>query len=319
VVQPRCGRPSTVAAEALSRLNNVHLGGDALGPLLAGALLADTPRALFAPVAAVVRLAAHLAPRGGDRAEALERAFERLWHEDLAEAGMAKVRGFPEFSAPFLSLMYDSTGGMRPGMPLWIVNGTDVSTGGRMLTAPFSTEGDAEWPFRASADVLGILGADVQISTAINNGARFPYLEPSGELVPVATPATMQEQMRGDRPELVDGGYFDNEGLQTALELADWLRRQKVGQQEVRPILIQATANADIDAAVRATVVRCPNRPVDQPTKLPTSPHTLQLLTPVIGLYNVRGAHAAVLLREVRDRYCQASAGGGEDRSFFHF
>jgi hypothetical protein len=319
VVQPRCGRPSTVAAEALSRLNNDHLGGDALGPLLAGALLADTPRALFAPVAAVVRLAAHLAPRGGDRAEALERAFERLWHEDLAQAGMAKVQGFPEFSAPFLSLAYDTTGGLRPGMPLWIVNGTDVSTGGRMLTAPFSTEGDAEWPFRASSDVLGILGADVEISTAINNGARFPYLEPSGELLPVDTPTTMQEQMRGDRPELVDGGYFDNEGLQTALELADWLRRQKVGQQEVRPILIQATANADIDAAVRATVVRCPNRPVDQPTRLPTSPHTLQLLTPVIGLYNVRGAHAAVLLREVRDRYCQAAADGGEDRSFFHF
>jgi hypothetical protein len=319
VMTPRCGQPSSAAADALSRLNNEYLGGDALGPLLAGALLADTPRSLFAPVAAVVRLAAGVAPRGGDRAEALERAFERLWHEDLRQAGMGKPSAYPEFFAPFLSLFYDQSGGFRPGMPLWIVNGTDVSTGGRMLTAPFSTEGDAEWPFRASADVLGILGADVPISTAINNGARFPYLEPSGELVPVDTPGTMHEQMRGDRPELVDGGYFDNEGLQTALELADWLRRQKVGGRDVQPILIQATANADIDAAVRATVVRCPDRPVDQPTRLPTSPHTLQLLTPVIGLYNVRGAHAAVLLREVRDRYCRGSPEGGEDRSFFHF
>jgi hypothetical protein len=314
---PACGtgagRP---LVDMLGRLDNEHLGGDALGPLLAGALLSDTPRALFAPIAAVVRLAAGAAPRGGDRAEALERAFERLWHEDVSQAGLAR-QGIAEFSAGFLSLFYlpgaapGMAGAVKPGMPIWIVNGTDMTSGGRMLTAPFASGGT--WPFRASSDVLGLLGADVPISTAINNSARFPYLEPSGELSAVEDGAM---QMRHGRPELLDGGYFDNEGLQTALELADWMRRQGTAMgRVVQPVIVQATANADIDVAVQTTVVRCPDRPVDVPTDLPASPHTLQLLAPVVGLYNVRGAHAAVLLRQVRDQYCGAEA----ERSFFHF
>lgn len=315
----RCGHPSMTVADTLSRLNNAYLGGDALGPLLAGALLSDTPRSLFAPIAALARLAAHLMPRGGDRAEALERAFERLWHQNLVSAGLKKPGGVPEFSAPFLSLTYRPDGSLRPGMPIWITNGTDVSTGARMLTAPFDGMHDADWPFRATGDVLGVLLADVPISTAINNSARFPYLEPSGELVPAMGHDSMHAQMRGSRPELVDGGYFDNEGLQTALEMAEWLRRQRVGGRAVEPIIVQATANADIVAAVRATVVRCPNRPIDVPTQVPTAPHTLQLLTPVIGLNSVRGAHAAVLLREVRDEFCKMDEKGRPMRAFYHF
>jgi hypothetical protein len=40
----------------------------------------------------------------------------------------------------------------------------------------------------------------------------------------------------------------------------------------------------------------------------------LQLLAPVMGLYNVRAAHAALLLRHTRDEFC-----GGDRRAFFHF
>lgn len=303
------GEQSPVRAR-LDKLNNVDLGGDAIGPLLAGALLADTPRALFSPVAALVRLAAGLQPHGGDRAEALERAFESLWHADLARAGMLEG-GVPEFSSAFLSLAYDGAE-QRPGMPAWIVNGTDLTGGGRMLTTPFGSGPGMDWPFRAAGDVLGLLGADVAMSTAIDNGSRFPFLEPPGELVSVTEGAS---QVRSGRPELLDGGYFDNEGLQTALELADWLARQDAGGRRVEPVIVQATADADIDAAIRDSVVRCPDHPLDKPTSAPPSPAVLQALAPIVGLNNVRGAHAAVLLREVRDRYCDVR----QRRSFFHF
>ena len=103
-------------------------------------------------------------------------------------------------------------------MPLWIVNGTDLATGERLLTVPFGSKRTMQWPFRAAGDVLGLLGADVPISTAIDNGARFPYLEPSGEIMSVKD---NPKQMRDGSPELLDGGYFDNEGLLTALELAE--------------------------------------------------------------------------------------------------
>ena len=176
----------------------------------------------------MIRLAAGKQPNGGDRAEALERAFESLWHHDLERADMLH-EGVPEFSTSFLSLAYDH-GQIRHGMPLWIVNGTDLTGGGRMLTAAFGSRGDMAWPFRATGDVLGLLGADVAISTAINNGARFPFLEPPGELISVDGDMT---QMRSGRPEVLDGGYYDNEGFQTALELADWLGRQNAGGRRI--------------------------------------------------------------------------------------
>jgi len=61
------------------------------------------------------------------------------------------------------------------------------------------------------------MGGDVSIATAINNTARFSYLEPFGEMLSIT-------QKRAG--SLVDGGYFENEGLQTALELAEWLSAQ---------------------------------------------------------------------------------------------
>jgi hypothetical protein len=294
-------------AERLDRLNIHYLGGDALGPLLAGSLLSDTPRSLFSPIEALIRYLIGAEPRGGDRAEALERAFENLWRRDVGEA---KIEGMkmPSFGEGFLSLFYVD-GAVRPGMPVWVLNGTDVTSGGRMLTVPFGSRIGMTWPFYASVDLLGLLGADVAISTAINNSARFPYLEPSGEVVSVnARP----HQMHTGAPEVLDGGVFDNEGLEAAAEIAEWLKRQTVNGQPVQPIIVQATANADIGIAVANSVVRCPDAPVDVPTDPPASPGTLQILAPVIGLYNVRAAHAALLLRHTRDDYCA-------QRAFFHF
>lgn len=302
------GEPPTVAT-MLDKLTNEHLGGDALGPLLAGALLSDTPRSLFSPFAALIRLAAGSQPRGGDRAEALERAFERLWRIDIQRAGLAHA-GLPLFGDSFLSLFYDH-GEIRPGMPLWITNGTDMTTGNRMMTLPFGSEISMPWPFRTAVDVLALLGADVPISTAINNSARFPFLEPSGEVISVTDRAA---QIRRGRPDLLDGGYFDNEGIVTAAEIAEWLRDKTVNGQPVRPIIVQATANADISVAVQDEVVRCPDRPVDIPSDLPHTPDTLQVVAPVLGLYNARAAHAALQLRVVRDIYCRQKL-----PSFFHF
>jgi hypothetical protein len=296
-------------AEQLARVTNHDLGGDALGPLLAGSLLNDTPRSLFSPLEALIRAAIRAQPRGGDRAEALERAFESLWRKDIAEAGLGDLP-VPRFTDAFLSLFYDH-GAVRPGMPVWVLNGTDVTSGGRMLTVPFGSQIGMPWPFYASIDLLGLLGADVEISTAINNSARFPYLEPSGEVVSVNDPP---HQMHHGAPEVLDGGVFDNEGLEAALEIARWLKRKTVNGQPVQPIIVQATASADIGVAVANRVVRCPDAPIDVPTDPPPSPERLQLLAPVMGLYNVRAAHTALLLRHTRDEFC-----GGGRRAFFHF
>ncbi len=111
--------------------------------------------------------------------------------------------------------------------------------------------------------------------------------------------------------EIVDGGYFENEGLQTALDLAQWLETKgsaALGGRAVRPIILQATATGSPDVTP-AEVVRV-NSPPDDPTKPQLAPAPLQILAPLVGLNAARGGHSAVLLRQARDKY---------QERFFHF
>jgi hypothetical protein len=295
------------------------LGHDVLGALLAGSLAVDIPRNLLSPIAAVARMVVGGQPRGGDRAEAIERAFEGLF--PIGENNMP-------FMAPYLLLFYGDLGPQslppagryRAGMPLWIANGTDAGSGGRLLTVPFDPK--ASWPFGAAGDVLSMLGGDVPISTAIDNTSRFAYLEPSGELLRHEARGRGRslkdrfcDQVRFCRrgsTEIIDGGYFENEGLLTALELAQWLETHGKaalgGSREVRPIIIQATGNGSPDLKPQ-DVVRF-GGPPDDPTQPHLMPAPLQILAPLLGLDAARGGHSAVLLRAARATY---------QERFFHF
>jgi hypothetical protein len=277
----------------------LSLRKDAVGPLLAGRLLGDLPRTFVTPFAAPLR---HMPPRGGDSAEAMERAFESLWRPTTK--GLVGARSFSE---AFLSLFYQG-GSLRPGMPIWLANGTDAATGNRVVTVPFKPNdvadpnGLVDWPIRGARDALGLLEADVAISTAINNTARFPFLEPFGTLL----------KKDGTRTgALIDGGYFENEGLETALDLADWLktRGSELLNRRIEPIIVVATGNGDhIDPGP----LRC-FQPADGPTT-PSKGNVLQILAPLLGIYDVRSGHSTASLHQAREQYCSK-----ERRSFFHF
>ena len=283
----------------------VPLAGDALGPLLGGWLLDDIPRSAFDPIAALIRSVTGTRPNGGDSAEAIERGFQDLW-SDVRQKPAAK--GAPGWDQSFLSLFYiDRAGSYRKGMPLWFANGTDATTGNRVITTPIAApdrrDSDSPWPFRGARDFHTLMGGDVPISTAINNTARFPYLEPFGEMLPI----------RGEKQvgSLVDGGYFENEGLQTALDLAEWLAAQSSPNRPVQPIIVQATGDGEADVT-RTEVMTCDN--VSDGAFIPDDKHSaLQILAPLIGLYHVRGGHSAVLLRQAHDQLC------GSRPRFVHF
>ncbi len=292
-VSARPQRATSIGLEAIGPQS--ALWGDALGPLLNGWLLGDIPRAIFALPASLMRWISNRDPRGGDSAAALEHAFEYL---RAREAGASQP-----FSAPLTTLFYGNDKKPRPGMPVWISNGTDTTTGSRVLTAAFGIQ---TWPFGPTFDALGLLGADVPVSTAINNSARFPYLEPFGVMLPNAP------SDKSSPHELIDGGYFENEGLQTALELAAWIRTAgpRLIGRPVDPIIVQATANGD-RGVLPSTIVRCG---VDGPGPIAAATRsTWQVLGPLVGLYSVRGGHSASLLREASRAYC------GTTQRFFHF
>ena len=266
--------------------------GDGIGPLLAGVVLSDVPRALFGWIPAL----AGVDLRGGDRAAALERAFEMNADRAAADAGLRVVK----LDAPYLSL----SGG---GMPLWIGQATERDSGARALVIPVRGGGATDWPFQGADDVLAQLGADMPISTAVNATARFPFLEPSG-MAP--SRAFMHQGL-----SLIDGGYYDNSGLETAQELADWLRAQGAD-----PILIVATGSGyghGLNSAgvthVDDDIIRCDSaqfRP-DQP---PMAETAADILAPFVGLYQARAGHVDALMRRARAAYC-----GGALPHFFHF
>jgi hypothetical protein len=102
---------------------------------------------------------------------------------------------------------------------------------------------------------------------------------------------------------LVDGGYFENEGLQTALDLAEWLADQsKTLGRPVQPIIVQATGDGEADVG-STDVMTCAN--ASDGAFVPDDKHSsLQIFAPLIGLYHVRGGHSAVLLRRAHDYFC---------------
>ena len=225
----------------------------------------------------------------------------------------------------------------RPDLPLWIANGTERDTGARALTIAVRNQSDAaavigkqvavdDWPFLGASDTLGQLDTDVAISTAINDTARFPWLEPSGTVLS-GKPGT-------GATGLIDGGYFDNSGLQTAIDLAEWIERNGQG---IQPIIIAATGDGDGDGASVSKsgapgaaktseiqpnrIVRCAAAGFDPLEQRPPKA-TSEVLTPLLGLINVRSGHVDVLLRRTADRYCADAPLANKPhqrQSFFHY
>jgi hypothetical protein len=271
---------------------------DAIGPLLAGFVLSDVPRGLFGWIPALLG-----APiRGGDRAAAIERAFEANAARAAHRSGLHAMR----LDQPFLGLD-------MPGMPLWLGLATARDTGGRVLVSPVragirpaagSAGKDAAWPFQGASDLLAQLDADIPISTAVNATARFPFLEPSG-IAPAG-------HKNGRGLALIDGGYYDQSGLETALELAAWLRARGAD-----PIVVAATGSGYGDGldggnAAADDVVRCGGDEF-HPEQAPAFASASDALAPLIGLYHARAGHVDALLRRARAEWCAPR------QAFFHF
>ena len=100
-------------------------------------------------------------------------------------------------------------------MPSLILNGTHVETGRRILTSnlvPTRTPGESP-EFYDAYHMHDILNADLPLSTAAHNSARFTYVSPAGSLM---TEVDGEMVLRG---HVVDGGYFENSGATTVLEV----------------------------------------------------------------------------------------------------
>lgn len=153
-----------------------------------------------------------------DRAALLEQSWEQRF-ADIATLGAAANP--QRLALPLL------TAEREPGVwaPYLILNGTSVETGQRIVTTDLQPTYAArsacpsggprlECPlFTHTIDFHGLLRGDldVRLSTAALNSARFPVISP---------PGSIYQESRDVVDRIVDGGYFENFGAQSALELA---------------------------------------------------------------------------------------------------
>jgi len=124
-------------------------------------------------------------------------------------------------------------------VPALLLNTTDVWSGQRSVVAPFRFSGTGPLEFFP----LSIAGSDgktraLALSTAAVLSARFPWITPPGWVKRPAQKATDPKEAR-----VVDGGYFENSGVATALDLVkDVLPQLRARKEKFEVNLIILTA-----------------------------------------------------------------------------
>jgi hypothetical protein len=132
----------------------------------------------------------------------------------------------------------DWTDGVRAAWrPIALFNATVQETGERLILSPVTIEPRNASGRRDLAEMLP--GRDLKAVTAARLSATFPYVSPHAR--PDVAPDFTGRSFRA-----VDGGYYDNSGIVSALDVVnDWL--EKRGRAPTRIALIEIRASGRID------------------------------------------------------------------------
>jgi hypothetical protein len=246
------------------------LGEDYLAPPLAALLFPDMMQR-FWPLPLVAL----------DRGQWLERAWEN---------GGRRYLGTDRFAQNFNDLWAHPNPHVGY-LPALFLNGTSVESGQRIIASNLVIDNG----FLDSVDAATKVAVgdnrncDVPLSTAAHGSARFTYVSPAGRF--------------RDGTHIVDGGYFENSGSTTALEILRAVEKAILNQgiADVRPYII-LISNDPLSAPSggRDLKLTTPTVKLEQNKHRPRS-FLEDALAPVWALANSRGAHdsyAQLALRE---------------------
>jgi hypothetical protein len=261
------GKAETSVERCAERL----LGEDFLSPALAAFLFPDlVQRFLPFPVERF------------DRARALEASWEDAWKKGMGNDRMAES---------FDGLW---TGDRAHRIPSLFLNGTWVETGKRMIASNLAVDART---FNDTADVFSFIDYPIPASTAAHLSARFTYVSPAGSL--------LKRNAKEAAAHIVDGGYFENSGTATALD--------------VLAALYERSEKLNLDFVL----VYVNNDPGEQETSAAEPAHhaayrwLTELMSPIDALLNTRvarGTYSQSLTKE----FVEANA-PDKRRRYFHF
>ena len=179
------------SGKSLSQTASKLFSSDLLTPLLTMGLFPDLiQRFMFFPI------------YDWDRGTGLEVAFEKAWDK----------LSLPNQDNPLRQSFYQhwQPQGIAPAL---VLNTTVVETGDRLVISPFQINLPNKENIAIDEPDL-----DLKLSTAAGLSARFPYFTPVG---------WYQRSKDKSKLHLADGGYFDNSGIPTALDIGRSLQRLK--------------------------------------------------------------------------------------------
>ncbi len=212
------------------------LSSELLGPAVAALLYPDLAQRFLPPIG--------LPGRGVALEQGWERAYRKVMGSDRLSTSLVKLATTEQRPWPYLAL--NAT---------WVGNGRRlVASNLRFDVAPLSEA--------LAVDQLARLERDLAISTAAHNSARFPGLSPAGNW-------RDKDGRIGGR--LVDGGYFENFGAETALDLLQAIMRVAADEGwRIKPLVIAISSDPGLPDRfweVRATPVLGRGHEVYSPIK----------------------------------------------------
>jgi hypothetical protein len=223
------------------------LAGDFLSPVFVGIAYRD----IF-PIGNVFTGEA----LGLDRTGLLEQAFERWYRRVVGKSGACEIGDVTGLCRRVGHLPQPA---MPPAQPQWIpllfVNGTSVSTGRRVLVSDVRVDclQEGAVPFlnlaydsRELRDTRVRAGprdcametaeppgaaVDLRLSTTATMSARFPI---------ISTQGVVRDLSGNIVDSIVDGGYFENDGLATAADIV-----RELQNRGLHPVVIQTDSEPE--------------------------------------------------------------------------
>lgn len=176
--------------------------------------------------------------------------------------------------------------GSAPHLPLLFLNATDVESGQRVITNPIDWKRNDTFSFNKvfsnAINTHSALGNDLPLSAAAHLSARFTYVSSAGAIKRDDTSTTHHKEWI----RVVDGGYFENSGSVTGLELIKVLNQ------------LERKCQRDVECTkrnLRPVVIRIDNYPKKRHYEFDFGRNAFmnELLPPFTTLFNTRTARGA--------------------------
>ncbi len=238
-----------------------------------------------------------------DRARALENSWAVSWDDHTPAALRGRL-------AEGFSALWREARVRDDWLPALLLNGTLREDGKRVVISHLRIDGEI---FPSTYDFFELHCAppadgkrqyrDIPVTSAIMNSARFPYVTPAG---------TMENCHQPGINHILDGGYFENFGAVTALDLLNWVVAE-AGRREIpiRPVVVQIVSDPASPLSQEVAPFQFPSRKNGRSLPLlPPAGSTFlsELFSPIDGIFNTRSARGVLAAVHLKDRVSELAA-----------